>query len=171
MGLELHHLTPVILLLKVILAIVHAVRLVLLLAIMQVGLVKTMILLHTGDLLSWSRSLAGVHQRRRRGRRCGRRSRRQQTVDRRSILTRRDGVLGIHFQAAVAELAILLRLHPPILEPDFNLTLGQAQCLRYLDTPSSGQVSIKMELLLELQSLETGVRLSGSFLPAAIRVA
>ena len=53
----------------------------------------------------------------------------------------------------------LLEFHPPVLEPDFDLPLGQAQRMRNLDPPPSSQVVVEVELLLELQSLESCVGL------------
>ena len=55
-------------------------------------------------------------------------------------------------------LVLLLPLHPPVLEPDLDLPFRQAEGVGDLDSPSSGQVSIEVELLLQLQGLVSGVR-------------
>ena len=65
-------------------------------------------------------------------------------------------------------LDLLFELHPPILKPDLDLTFGQAQLVRHFDSPSSGEVVICMELLLQLQGLVPSVRLSASS-PEAVR--
>ncbi|KAJ8377219.1 hypothetical protein AAFF_G00265140, partial [Aldrovandia affinis] len=45
-------------------------------------------------------------------------------------------------------LVILLPLHPPVLEPDFDLALGQAERVRDLDAPPAREVPVEVELLL-----------------------
>jgi hypothetical protein len=81
----------------------------------------------------------------------------------------RPGLLG-GFRRPVADLAVLLRLHAPVLEPDLNLALGQAERMRDLDAALAGQVAVVVELLLELEGLEAGVRLSRTLLSGAIEV-
>ena len=54
---------------------------------------------------------------------------------------------------------LLLQLHPPILEPDLYLPLGQAERVGDLDSPPSRQVVVEVELLLELKGLEARVGL------------
>ena len=54
-------------------------------------------------------------------------------------------------------LVLLLPLHPPVLEPDLDLPLGQAERVRDLDPAPSGQVAVEVELLLQLQGLVTRV--------------
>lgn len=61
-----------------------------------------------------------------------------------------------------AALVLLLALHPPILEPDLDLALGERQRMSDLDAPLPAQVLVVVELFLELQSLVSGVGLSGS---------
>ena len=56
-------------------------------------------------------------------------------------------------------LDLLLELHPPVLEPDLDLPLRQAQLVRHLDPPPPRQVVIRVELLLQLQGLVPRVRL------------
>ena len=68
----------------------------------------------------------------------------------------RHGIHGGHF-------VLLLPLHPPVLEPDLDLALRQAQRMRYLDASASCQVAIKVEFLLQFQRLVTGVRRSLPF--------
>ena len=57
---------------------------------------------------------------------------------------------------------LLLQLHPPVLEPDLDLPLRQAQRMGNLDPPSPSKVMVEVELLLQLQGLETRVGLSSS---------
>lgn len=57
---------------------------------------------------------------------------------------------------------LLLQLHPTVLEPDFDLPLGQAEGVRDFDPSSAGQVVVEVELFLQLERLEAGVRLSAS---------
>lgn len=37
----------------------------------------------------------------------------------------------------------LFPFHPPVLKPDFDLSLGQSQGVRYLDSPLAGQVGVE----------------------------
>lgn len=60
-------------------------------------------------------------------------------------------------------LAVLLVLHPPVLEPDLHLPLGQVQVARQLPSLLLRHVRVEQELLLELERLELGVGLA--FLP------
>lgn len=62
----------------------------------------------------------------------------------------------------------LLQLHPAILEPDFDLPLGQTQGVRNFDPPSPGQVVVEVELFLQLERLEAGVRLPASSTRASV---
>ena len=55
-------------------------------------------------------------------------------------------------------LVLLLPLHPAVLEPDLDLPFGQAEGVSDFNSPSSGQVSVEVELLLQLQGLVSGVR-------------
>ena len=64
-------------------------------------------------------------------------------------------------------LVLLLPLHPPVLEPDLDLPLRQAQRVRDLDPSPPGQVAVEVELLLQLQGLITGV---GRPLPLGLAV-
>lgn len=52
---------------------------------------------------------------------------------------------------------LLLPLHPPVLEPDLYLALGQTHSVRDLHPPAPGQVPVEVEFLLQLQSLLAGV--------------
>lgn len=58
---------------------------------------------------------------------------------------------------------LLLVFHASILEPDLDLSFGERQIVRYLDTPATSQVFIEVKLFLELQGLISGVGLSASF--------
>lgn len=52
---------------------------------------------------------------------------------------------------------IFLPLHPPVLKPDLDLALRQAERVGDLDAAPPGQVAVKVELLLQLQDLLPGV--------------
>ena len=54
-------------------------------------------------------------------------------------------------------LVLLLPLHAPVLEPDFDLTLRQAEAVRNFDASASCQVSIEVKLFLQLEDLMAGV--------------
>lgn len=60
-------------------------------------------------------------------------------------------------------LVLLLPLHPPILEPDLDLALGEAERVGDFDASPPRQVPIEMELLLQLQRLITRVGRALSF--------
>lgn len=51
----------------------------------------------------------------------------------------------------------LLPLHTSVLEPDLDLSLRQAQRMRYLYASPPGQVPVEVELFLQLQGLIAGV--------------
>ena len=57
---------------------------------------------------------------------------------------------------------LLLQLHPPVLEPDLDLSLSETQRVSNLNPASPGEIVVEVELLLQLQSLEPGVGLSAS---------
>lgn len=79
----------------------------------------------------------------------------------------RGRVGGSHL--GVGKFVIFLPLHSPVLKPDLDLALGQAECVGYLDAAPPGQVAVKMELLLQLQDLLPGVGGSRAFgLPSII---
>lgn len=44
-------------------------------------------------------------------------------------------------------LMFLLPLHAAVLEPDLDLPLGQAECVRDFDSPPPCQIPIKVEFL------------------------
>ena len=54
---------------------------------------------------------------------------------------------------------LLLPLHPPILEPDLDLTFGEAKGVRDLYSPPSRQVWVEVKFLFQLERLEPRVRL------------
>ena len=56
-------------------------------------------------------------------------------------------------------LRVLLGLHPPVLEPDLDLALGEAQRVGDLDPAAPREIVVEVELLLELEGLEPGVGL------------
>ena len=76
----------------------------------------------------------------------------------RMVLVRERGVHLVHgHRVHRRHLVLLLPLHPAVLEPDLDLALGEAERMRDLDSPSSGQVAVEVELLLQLEGLITGV--------------
>lgn len=61
-------------------------------------------------------------------------------------------------EAHALQFIVLLPLHPPILEPDFDLAFGQAERVRDLDPPPPCEVPVEVELLFQLERLVAGVR-------------
>jgi len=57
-------------------------------------------------------------------------------------------------------LDLSLFLHAAVLEPDLDLALGERQLTGQLDASAARQVAVELEVLLQLQCLEAGVRLS-----------
>lgn len=55
-------------------------------------------------------------------------------------------------------LGLPLVLHPAVLEPHFDLPLGEVQQGGYLHPSRSAQILVEVELLLQLQELCVGVR-------------
>ena len=92
-------------------------------------------------------------------RRCrGRHGRARRVVE---LLSLGPGGRVVQALAAVQlRLVLLLPLHAPVLEPDLDLALRQAQRVGDLDPSPAGQVSVEVELLLKLQGLVAGVRRS-----------
>ena len=64
---------------------------------------------------------------------------------------------------------LLLEFHSPVLEPDLDLSLSQTQGVSNLNATSASQVVVEVELLLQLQSLEPGVRLAPASSWTAVR--
>ncbi len=60
-------------------------------------------------------------------------------------------------------LDLLLELHAPVLEPDLDLSLGEAERVGDLDPSPTRQVAVEVELLLQFQGLVAGVRLTAAF--------
>lgn len=58
---------------------------------------------------------------------------------------------------------LLLPLHPPVLEPDFDLPFRQAEGMGDLYPPSPSQITIEVEFLLQLQGLVPCVGLAAAF--------
>lgn len=52
---------------------------------------------------------------------------------------------------------IFLPLHSPVLKPDLDLALGQAERVGDFDAAPPGQVAVKVEFLLQLQDLLPGI--------------
>lgn len=67
-------------------------------------------------------------------------------------------------------LRLPLVLHAPVLEPDFDLSLGEVQQGRDLDAARPAQVLVKVEFLLQLQQLRVGVSRAQPARPAAGRL-
>jgi len=59
-------------------------------------------------------------------------------------------------------LDLLLQLHPPVLEPNFDLPLCEAKLVSHLDPAAPCEVVVGVELLFQLQRLVSGVSLSPS---------
>ena len=59
-------------------------------------------------------------------------------------------------------LYFFFELHSPVLEPDFDLSLGEAKLVCHFDPSSPGEVVIRVELLFQLQCLVTGISLTAS---------
>ena len=59
-------------------------------------------------------------------------------------------------------LDLLLQLHPPVLEPDLDLSLRQAEGVRHFYPPPPRQVVVRVELLLQFKGLVPRVRLPSS---------
>ena len=64
---------------------------------------------------------------------------------------------------------LLLELHPPVLEPDLDLALGEAQRVGDLDPAAPREIVVEVELLLQLEGLEPGVGLPASSPWTAVR--
>jgi len=64
---------------------------------------------------------------------------------------------------------LLLEFHSPVLEPDLDLPLSQTQGVSNLNATSPSQVVVEVELLLQLECLEPGVRLASSSPWTAVR--
>ena len=83
-----------------------------------------------------------------------------------------DVVLGSHARVLRAlvpaltrlhlGLVLLLPLHPPVLEPDLDLALRQTESVGDLYPPTPCEISVEVELLLQLQGLVASVRLASS---------
>ena len=52
---------------------------------------------------------------------------------------------------------LLFEFHPPVLEPDFYLSLSQTEGVSNLNATSASQVVVEVELLLQLQGLVASV--------------
>ena len=59
-------------------------------------------------------------------------------------------------------LIFLFPLHTPVLEPDLDLSLRETQSVGNLDPPSSGQVAVEVEFLLQLERLVPRISLPSS---------
>lgn len=59
-------------------------------------------------------------------------------------------------------LRLLLELHAPILEPNFDLPFGELQTVRDLDAPTPSKVFVIAELFLQFKRLVSSVRLAAS---------
>jgi len=68
----------------------------------------------------------------------------------------------VHIGSIQFRLVLLLPLHPPVLEPYFDLSLCQTESVGYLDSPPASEIPIEVEFLLQLEGLVARVRLSPS---------
>jgi len=57
-------------------------------------------------------------------------------------------------------LDLLLQLHPPVLEPNFDLSLSETELVSHLDPASPSEVVVRVKLLFQLEGLVSGVSLS-----------
>ena len=64
---------------------------------------------------------------------------------------------------------LFLEFHSPVLEPDLDLSLSQTQGVSNLNATSTSQVVVEVELLLQLECLEPGVRLTSPSPWTAVR--
>ena len=75
------------------------------------------------------------------------------------MLVRQRGVHLVHrHRVHRRHLVFLFPLHPPVLEPDLDLTFRQAEGVGDLDPSTTRQVAVEMELLLQLEGLVPRVR-------------
>ena len=77
--------------------------------------------------------------------------------------------LGLGF-GEVGQFVFLFPLHPPVLKPYLNLSLGEVQRMRDLDPAPARQVSVEVEFLLEFQRLMTCVRRAGTLAFHAVNI-
>lgn len=63
----------------------------------------------------------------------------------------------------VWQFVVLFPLHAPVLEPDFNLALGQAEAVGDFDPTAPRQVAIEVEFFFQLENLVASVGCSLSF--------
>ena len=96
-----------------------------------------------------------VTGRSRRARRVAGRHRRDGHAGGRSCDAGRVGLPSDVF--GVWQFVVFLPLHSPILEPDFDLPLRQAEAVRDLDATAPSQVAIEVELLFQLENLMASV--------------
>jgi hypothetical protein len=76
--------------------------------------------------------------------------------------SRLEGAAGCS-QTHTFQFVVFLPLHATVLEPDFDLTLGQAKRVGDLDTSPPGQVAIEVEFLFQLQGLVASIGGPGPF--------
>ena len=62
-------------------------------------------------------------------------------------------VAGVAAAGAVPSAALLLGLHPPVLEPDLDLSLSQTQSGGQFQPPGTAEVSVVVIFLLQLHQL------------------
>ena len=76
------------------------------------------------------------------------------------------GLLGLRLLLLLVQLLdgldFLLELHSSVLEPDFDLSLGEAEGVSHFDPSSASQVVVGVELLLQLECLVASVGLSAA---------
>ena len=70
------------------------------------------------------------------------------------ILRRRLRGLG----GSVRQSIVLLPFHAPVLEPDLDLPLGEAELVCHFDAPAPGEVPVVVKFLFELEGLMPRVR-------------
>ena len=85
-------------------------------------------------------------------------------VDRMAVSSNHFGCLSLFFLLVelLDGLNLFFELHSSILKPDLDLSLGEAKLVGHFDPSSPREVVIRVELLLQLQRLVTGVSLTAS---------
>lgn len=87
-----------------------------------------------------------------------------------SLVSRGDGGVLIRIASPrPPPVLLLLPLHAPVLKPDLDVALGEAQGQRQLDAPRPGDVAVEQKLLLELQQLCARVRSPGALVLLGFR--
>jgi len=68
----------------------------------------------------------------------------------------------------VRQSVVFLPFHAPVLEPDLDLSLGEAELVCHFDAPAPGEIPVIMKLFFQFQRLVPRVTCSCSFSVDAI---